>query len=110
MRTTINTVDRRGGAHSTEEFDKILENARKILADASAYIELHLEELRRLEAGETDPENLKDLRNFVQEAHAAWRQVIDLRVKAGLGPATGPVMDMEQARAEILSRLSRLAA
>lgn len=110
MRTTINTVDRRGGAHSTEEFDKILENARTILADASAYIELHLDELRRLEAGEIDPKKLKDLQKLVQEAHAAWRQVLDLQVKAGISPNTGPVLDMEAARAEILRRLSRLAA
>ena len=108
MRTTINDVDRRGGAHSTEDFNEILENACRILADTSAYLELKVEELLKIEAGTESAEDRKLLESQIKQTHAAWRQVLDIQAKSKRSTAYHPPLDMEAAREEILGRLARL--
>lgn len=109
MGTTINDVDRCGEARSTEDYEKLLENARKILADTSAYLESRVKELQKMEAGAESPEDRKKLEGLIQQTSAAWRQVLDMQAKAGRTSPAHPTMDLEAAREEILGRLARLA-
>lgn len=110
MRTTTNEVGRRGGAHSHEDAEDILENARTILADISAFLKSRRERLKGALADTEDEAEMKDLEDKLMQTQKSWRLVLDLQAKAGRACAHAPAMDLEQARAEILGRLARLAS
>ncbi len=111
VRTTINeSVDRQGGAYSKKDLEKVMENACKILADASAFLDEHIEHLKQMKAEETNKEQVDELKKLVQSLQTSWRQVLDLQAKTGWTPLGVPALDLEAARAEIESRLNRYAA
>ena len=110
MRTTINeTVGRRGDAYSADDLEQVVENARKILADASAFLELRIEQLSDMPYEADDTEAYKAFEKQLNEVRNTWRTVLETQTKMGLSFTGGPPMDLEAAREEILGRLARLA-
>ena len=110
MRTTINDqVDRRGGAYEEQELEEILFKTRKILADTSAFLELKIDQLFETEFDKDDKEHANAVKSLIQQLQAAWRQVLDMQAKTGC-TGQGAAINLEAARAEIESRLARLAA
>ena len=111
MRTTINTsVDRRGGADSGDDIETILKNSLKILADASAYLDLGIDALKKLENDAADDEARKEFGTLIREANASWRMVLEMQARAGVSAPVVAPFDLEAAREEIESRLTGLAA
>ena len=109
MRTTINErVGRRGGACSKEDIENVLQDARRLLADANALLQLEIEKLFATEFEDTDEKRIKDLNTLVQQAQTALGRVLDLQAKTGVRLETGvSALDLEAAKDEILSRLAR---
>ena len=111
VRTTINTsVDRRGGADSGDDIETILKNSLKILADASAYLDLGIDALKKLENDAADDEARKEFGTLIREANASWRMVLEMQARAGVSAPVVAPFDLEAAREEIESRLTGLAA
>lgn len=113
MRTTINDlVDRRGGAYSVEDLETILNRARKLLADTSALLELEIDELFALEFDLAEREkHVGEVTKMIKQVQKLMITVMDIEAKAGLSPEPGhAVINLEEARDEILRRLTRLTA
>ncbi|MEM6621581.1 MAG: hypothetical protein AAF674_05080 [Pseudomonadota bacterium] len=108
MRTTINQVDRRGDAHSIERLESILIDARRILADAGALLELEIEALEKSSPlDDTATKHLENLKSVLTECRKSTTQVIDLEAKLCMHALSfGPPLDLEAARDEILSRFA----
>ena len=109
MRTTINAVDRRGDAHSIERLEAVLIDARRLLADTRAALELQIERLKDGPLDDDAQAQLKGFETLLAQARKATTSVIDLEAKVCVHSLSlGPPLDLEAARYEILSRLARL--
>lgn len=108
MRTTINSVDRRGDAYSIEHLEDVLIEARRILADTRAVLELEIEKLDDGDLDEKAEERLKNLKTTLGEARRSTTMVLELEAKLCVHALSlGPAIDLEAAREEILSRFAR---
>lgn len=113
MGTTINDlIDRRGGVRAAEDVEKTLESARRVFADVSAFLELEIDRLFEIEHDEIDDDRIKRVTALIRENQRALLTVLDIEAKLGrdTSAARAQMLDLEDARAEIESRLARLAA
>ena len=113
MRTTINDlIGRKGGDCGKDELERVLTRARRILADVSAFTELELDRLMAAEIETEDEERVEKIQKLIAETRKTMSMVVDLEAKVGLSLANRPgeIVDLEEARAEILDRLSSLVA
>lgn len=110
MRTTINDlVGRRGGASSVDETKDVLDRARELLADITSMLQLETERYFRLEFDTRSRPDLEQIQRLIAQTQKAMQTVLDLEIRTGLArPAGDAKLDLEEARAEILGRLSRL--
>ena len=112
MRTTDQT-DRRGDAALKAEIQGTLDNARMILANTSALLELETDRLFLERADETEQDRLKTINVLIRETQKAMMMVVDIEAKLLLRRVSADdpgLIDLEAARREIESRLARLAA
>ncbi|MEM9059826.1 MAG: hypothetical protein AAGD13_05125 [Pseudomonadota bacterium] len=110
--TTINElVDRPGGAYSQEDLENSIANARKLLADTAKMLQFEVDRHFETEVDRLDETQLRDIRNQIAQAQKGIQQILDLESKIGLTKLVGgKELDLEDARAEILRRLARLAS
>lgn len=111
VRTTIDAeVGRRGGAYSVEDLENTLNQARKLLADTMALLELENERFFKTELDKDDKAHLDQVMDLIKRVQKAMQTVIDIELKHGLAPFDArQQLDLEAARAEILERLRRLS-
>ena len=111
MGTTIDAkVGRRGGAYSVEELENILNQARKILADTMAVLELENEKFLKAELKQDDKVHLDEVMKMVKLTQQTMQTVTAIEDKYGLSAMEARQhLDLEAARAEILERIRRLA-
>ncbi|MEM1299943.1 MAG: hypothetical protein AAGH68_11770 [Pseudomonadota bacterium] len=111
MRTTITPQgDRRGGVLEDRDHDQILDDARAILADLSAMLKEHIDELKTLKSTELDDIVRKEIDDRTRTFSKSLSQVLDMESKVLARVGLTPALDLEAARAEIESRLDRLIA
>jgi hypothetical protein len=110
VRTTIDEqVGRRGGAYSVEDLENTLNQARKLLADTMALLELENERFFKTEFDKDDKDHLDTVMDLIKRVQKAMQSVIDMELKYGLSPFDArQQLDLEAARAEILERFRRL--
>jgi phosphoribosyl-dephospho-CoA transferase len=110
--TTINQlVGRRGDASRIEDLERTIERARKTLADAAALMDLEIEELWNTETDVDDPKRYDRITSLIRQAHKAMSAITDIEKSTGLGRlADKDVLNLEEARAEILRRLAGIAS
>ena len=111
MRTTIDEkVGRRGGAHSVEELETILNRARRLLADTMALLELENERFWKTELDKDEKAHLDIVVDLIKRVQKAMSQVVEIETKYGLSPLDArQQLDLEAAREEILERFRRIS-
>ena len=111
MGKSTNDKDGRSGDEFVEERQKkTLENARRILADASEFLEDRVDSLKELKAGSEDMGKVKELKRLILEMNSAWRTLLEVQSKTDATMPDAAILDLEAARAEIERRLARLSA
>ena len=112
MKTTIDAcVGRRDNGCTEESVEETLDSARRILADVSSVLETEVERLFHAEVDSVDEARIRTVMDLIKQTQAAVLRVLDIRQKLGADPAHPEhrTLDLEAARAEIASRLARLA-
>ena len=109
-KSTNDTDGRSGNERVEEKQQKILENARRILADASEFLEDRVDSLKELKAGSEDMGEVKELKRLIIEMNSAWRTLLEVQSRTDATMPNSAILDLEAARAEIERRLTRLAA
>lgn len=108
--TTINRqVDRPGDAYEAKDLEDALQRARKLLAEIYTLLEVHSSRLRGERACAQDPKLQDKLDTMIRQVHKNMTLVLEIEVKTGLATKDRDAVDLEEARAEILRRLARLA-
>lgn len=115
MGTTINDlIGRRGGVRDVQDLDETLEDARRLFADVSAFLELELDRLFDIEVeGESlDEGRYKVVTDLIRQNQKALMMVLEIKAKLGRDTASdrARLVDLDDAREEITRRLARLAA
>jgi len=113
--TTINDlIGRRGGVRDVQDLDETLEDARRLFADVSAFLELELDRLFDIEVeGESlDEGRYKVVTDLIRQNQKALMMVLEIKAKLGRDTASdrARLVDLDDAREEITRRLARLAA
>jgi len=109
------TIDPRKGRHPSRregrDVDDTLASARRIFADVSAFLELEIDRLFAVDVDPVDENRLKTVLDLIRQNQQALLKVLEMRQKLGreLAPDCRQMIDLEAARAEIESRLARLA-
>lgn len=116
MKPTNQTGGRGGDAcQKVQGIEDALGKARRLFAALSTKLEDEIDQLQFV-ADDTkgNQERLKDVNNLITTVRAALQTVLNIEDKlAGHGPAKvsqAVVIDLDEARAEIESRLARLVA
>ena len=99
-------IDRR-----TDDLDRTIDGFHQRLADAAALLKLEIEELWRKMQGPHDPKHFDKLSGLIREANKVLGQINDIEAQVGLKHLDEKnALNLEEARAEILRRLARVAA
>ena len=98
---------RSGDERVEDKQRKTLENARRVLADASEFLEDRVTTLKAIMAGCENIKDVKELKSLIIELNSAWRTLIDVQSRADAMSSEAAILDLEAARAEIERRLAR---
>ena len=107
-KSTNEVTGRSGDEHVEDSQQKVLENARRVLADASEFLEDRVDTLREMKAGSEDSRTVKGLKDRIIELNAAWRTLLEVQSKTDATMPDSAILDLEAARAEIERRLARI--
>ncbi|MEM1161915.1 MAG: hypothetical protein AAGJ28_13355 [Pseudomonadota bacterium] len=109
--TTTEKVDRRGGAYGTKDLEQTLDDARQLLGDSHALLQLENDRLFDEARAEDDRVRADKLSDQIGRVNKAIERIIEFDVKSGLNVlGERDAMNLEAARDEILGRLARIIA
>ena len=99
-------VDRRA-----DDLDRTISGFHQRLADAGALLKLEVEELWNKVQGDHSPKHFDKLSGLIREANGVLGQINKIEAEVGLRQLDEKnALNLEDARAEILCRLARIAA
>ena len=101
---------RRDASGPEQDLEETLASARRIFADVAAFLELEIDRLFALDVDE-DAGRLTRVMDLIRQNQQALIKVLEMRHRLGRETAREchQMIDLEAARAEIESRLARLA-
>ena len=104
----MNEVDRRGGA-DVDDLGNVLIRARALLADVYLSLKIEADRIRERASTEDDAKRKDDLGSALRLVHKNMTMVMEMEAKFGLAKTEQTAMNLEDARDEILRRLTRLS-
>lgn len=108
-------LGRRGGvcAEESAEQPSVLDRARKLFAGLARGLDREIDRLEAAVEDETDTSRIRKLNDSIRQCQKALQTVLDeerkLTAGAGKRRRGEGVIDLAEARAEVASRLDRLA-
>ena len=103
---------RRGGPADGEDVERTLQRARQIFADVAGFLEHEIDALFAVDGDPLDEDRIRAVMELIRQNQQALLKVLDIQARLGRDPSreAATLIDLEAARAEIHSRLDRLAA
>lgn len=98
-------------ARSTEKLDASIQGFHARLADSAALLKMELDRLWKQLDGTRDAKQFDKLTGLIREAHTALGHIHKIEAEVALKQLDDKdALNLEDARAEILRRLDRIAA
>ena len=110
MGTLKEELERIGGSRDANDVEQTLEHVHRTLADTVALLDLEIEVLWNHEADVDDTRRYEKVKALIREAHKVKSQIADIGKTSNKDEDEKSALNLEEARAEILRRLARIAA